>query len=442
MKRQKHLLGCVLAVLITLVQPSTSSFAGASRASQANNTFVPMMQSGTGAISGVVTAEDTGLPLADVSVNVCYAQDNGQCGMGGTAAITPASGQYTVTLLPGKYFVSFAAVGEYASEKYQDRQFGEMPDVVTVTANTSITINVALARAPKITGVVTAEDTGLPLAGVTVKMCRLAYPCSWETTIAYTQTQADGHYTMSVPPDVYTVNFESAGYYIGERYPDKSLYDISDVLTFTANTTTTINAVLAKGGQIAGVVTAADTGQAVPYTWAIACVNNKCDAARAWTDNTNHYALTLKPGDYEVLFWGNEIYASEKYNNKPKTQIGDRVTVITGATTTINVSLDRNAVINGVVTADDTGLPLADVYVSAIEVVPNGWPSFWRGYGAQTAHDGSYTLSVDPGPYRLEFSGKDDYKGEKYDNQPSDLPGDVITLTANTTRTINVSLSK
>lgn len=148
----------------------------------------------TGAITGTVTAENTGAPLEGVPVQVIEAAN----GRPRSTVRTAADGTYIATgLHPGRYLVWANPLQQnYLPEWYDDSSTREGADPVTVTVNeTTRDINLALTPGSVISGRV-IEDTGtmsvtVPISNVLVTgtslwprraPCRMA-PIAWRSCL-------------------------------------------------------------------------------------------------------------------------------------------------------------------------------------------------------------------------------------------------------------------
>lgn len=200
-----------------------------------------------GVISGTVTAEDTGDPLEDVRVIV-----RTPSGEFVTSTSTDASGNYTVTGLDaGEYIVkfdpqNFSSVGDpaeaYLLEYYNDQPDQDSADPVTVTdPGTTSGIDAALERGSQISGTVTAEDGGAPLADVDVDI----YDYCTLNRVADTETDSNGEYTTpGLPTGSYIVEFDPESFgasnrYSGEYYDDQATLLAADQINTTAPTDVT-----------------------------------------------------------------------------------------------------------------------------------------------------------------------------------------------------------
>jgi hypothetical protein len=226
-----------------------------------------------------------------------------------------------------------------------------------VTAGgTTSNIDAVLDRGGQITGQVTAADGGAPLQDVSISV----YDSngSWRGSAT---TSASGVYTT---PGLTTGNFRvkfgtqsASGVtedYIDEYYNDKSSLATADAVPVTApNLTSGINAVLARGGEISGQVTAGDTGGPLSGIQVSAYDSSGREVRYDSTDSLGNYSISgLPTGNYRVRFYGvciyfsdsrtTKIYFGEYYNNKFDLATADWVPV-----TAPNATSGINAVLGG-----------------------------------------------------------------------------------------------
>jgi len=143
-----------------------------------------------GKLYGTITAADTGTPLAGatvVGISHIQAADN-------FTTTTDATGVYTVSVPSGLYDVTASA-------------FGYLPATVrnvSVIRGFMSVRDLALPPAPKavLSGSVTEQNTGLPLVA-TVRVLG---------TPAVTTTDVTGHYTMTLPLGIHSVQAQAPGH--------------------------------------------------------------------------------------------------------------------------------------------------------------------------------------------------------------------------------------
>jgi 5-hydroxyisourate hydrolase-like protein (transthyretin family) len=288
-----------------------------------------------------------------------------------------------------------------------------------------------------ITGTVIADEDGRPVPGVWVGIARL-YGDFWSGS-GSAGTDAAGNYDVGgLTAGVYRVFFgPPKGTYLSELYDNVFYGDLPDVEAATRITLTTgailsgINASLATGGQITGVVTGPDGLTPLP--------NIKADVKRAWgystgdvavvtTDTSGRYQVGgLQTGNYRICFSDPEgDYFRECYDNLAVIHsYATDIPVALGLTTpNINASLALAGRIKGTVTRPDGKTPARVL----IEARGNG-----EYYYDTSDSNGRYTIGELPtGVYRVGFDsqrGNTQYLTEYYDNAHDWADATPITVT-------------
>ena len=144
---------------------------------------------GSGSISGTVTADDTADPIG--SIDVCA--NNADYSVYFCVLTSAIDGTYTLAGLPSDdYVVAFReSGGQYISEYFDNVTDFDAASLVSVTdPNATSGIDAGLAPSGSISGTVTAEDGGAPLADVQVcASANSGFNCAI--------TANDGTYTIS-----------------------------------------------------------------------------------------------------------------------------------------------------------------------------------------------------------------------------------------------------
>jgi hypothetical protein len=392
-------------------------------------------------ITGIVTAEDSGAPLADVEVDAydCY-------GFYAGYAYTNASGVYTVTgLVAGDYRVAYfpedyGVSKAYLPEWYDNRE--SLPAARSVRANAAQVatgIDAELARGGQISGRVTAADGGAPLDAVGIEI----YLPGWDY-VGEAETDATGVYTSTaLPAGDYVVQFDpddwdSSREYAQEFYDDKALFDDAVLVHVSVpEITAGIDAVLNLGGKISGRVTDNNGGAGLDGVWVDVYANDTY--AYAYSEGGGYYTVRgLPTGSYLVAFYdSNQEYIYECYDDHSGCDQNNPVQVTAPAeVSSINAGLSIGGSIECLVTAQDTGLPLEDVYVAALDSNGN------YVYGDWTDVQGHCLLGMLPGgQYRVEFYAamsyayegcfihRTSYYGEFYNDKPDFATADPVSVT-------------
>ncbi|MGH9225606.1 MAG: MSCRAMM family protein [Acidimicrobiales bacterium] len=199
-----------------------------------------------GAIAGTVVADGSGTPLA----GICVIAFIPSTGFSYFRPLTAADGTYVVAGLPaGSYKVRFedcVSPIEYAAEYYENKGDPTSANTVSVTAGNTLTVNGSLAIAGAVSGTVTPDGTGTPLAGI----CISSFHATTGFSFFRPRTAADGTYLVTgLVPGSYRVRFQdcaSPPNWVTEYYNDKPDSNSADLVVVNGGATTSgINAALA-----------------------------------------------------------------------------------------------------------------------------------------------------------------------------------------------------
>ena len=283
-----------------------------------------------GSINGTVTAEGTGDPLAEICVSV---EDTSHSFFG--FGFTDASGNYSLGGLgSGDYTVGFfdCASGNHLSEWYDDQPDFSSADPVAVTQGVKTAgIDAALAVGGSISGTVTDEETGEPLAQICLQVS------SESEFFGFGRTNSTGDYSFGgLPSGDYAVAFfdcESPIEYVTEWYDDQPDSASADLIAVTEGMKTGgIDAALALGGSINGTVTLEGTGTPLSSICVAVHDTSQNFLASAFTDAAGNYSVGgLRSGDYTVEFsdcqFSPSTYVTEWYDDQPDFASADLVAV-------------------------------------------------------------------------------------------------------------------
>ncbi|MCH8994911.1 MAG: hypothetical protein IH959_08095 [Chloroflexi bacterium] len=284
-----------------------------------------------------------------------------------------------------------------------------------------------------INGTVTEEGTGTPLAGICVNANTLSFEF-----FSFSTTDALGAYSVGgLGSGDYEVQFSDcreSPTHVAEWYNDQPSFETANLVAVTDGSKTSgIDAQLATGGSINGTVTEEGTGTPL----ADICVD-AVDSSFAFfgfdiTDASGAYSVGgLGSGDYEVQFFDcgeSPTYITEWYNDQPDAASADLVLVTIGSKTSgIDAQLVIGGSINGTVTAEGTGAPLADICVDAID-------SSFAFFGFDiTDASGAYSIvGLAGGDYTVDFTDCGEtvtYLAEFYDDQPDFDSATLVAVVA------------
>jgi peptide/nickel transport system substrate-binding protein len=217
-----------------------------------------------GVITGRVIDQNSGLPIANVMVDVHA--DNW-----GWGTCTDSAGYYTHRALPyGDYRVSSGGgwnwcqnqPGEYGQEYYFEKRFHHEADIVTLDGGTTPVpdINFTLEKGGYLAGNV-RDDNLQPVPNLRMVAVQGTGDCPWcEQHIADTYTDANGDYLIGpIPPDSYAVLADANAngqLLVNEYYDDVYQLISATFVTVTSEMTTGgLDFILDPGVWITGHVT-------------------------------------------------------------------------------------------------------------------------------------------------------------------------------------------
>ena len=276
----------------------------------------------TGAITGTVTADGSGMPLEGVSVQVFEALT----GRPRATVRTAEDGSYTATgLAPGRYLVWANPVNQnYLPEWYDNAPTRAEADPVTVVAGeTTGEINFALTPGGAISGRV-VEETGdtvtttVPISNVLVSVGFY----EGNTVLARTRTLEDGSYRLEkLPQGTYWVHAgDAARALIEEYYDNKLTRREADPVTVTVGAETGgIDFALRYGGGISGRVVGISAGSEMPSAFKVTAYDWDTGQAVRTVDvapRGNYFIPGLPEGSYRVYAFDQAgRFIAEYYDN-------------------------------------------------------------------------------------------------------------------------------
>ena len=333
-----------------------------------------------GSISGTVTDAETGLPVADMEIQLSGADNY-------PLICTDINGQYQLTGLPLQTELRVSSGGQNSgcagADNYIQSYWENTPDsedaiLITLTeADPDLTgIDFALRKGGSISGTVTAAEIGLPLPDMHIQL-------SGDNVHRGACTDENGHYRLTELPGGIEYRVSSGGdngscgeaiHYIPVYWRDTFLYGDATLITLTesAADVTDINFVLQTGGSISGIVTDASTGLPVPDMQVY--VVSEDFYQRVCTDVNGQYRLTDVPRNMELraasggentACEGAGDYTQRYWNNAPGWSQATLITLTEASLDLIgiNFALQTGGSIAGTVTDSQTGMPLPNMKV-------------------------------------------------------------------------------
>ncbi len=401
----------------------------------------------SGSISGTVTS-DTGEPLSDICVEARSESDHW-----GGWAMTTSSGAYTIGgLSDGTHHVRFydSCDGQrnHEAEWFDDQATEATATGVPITSPEAVTgIDAELTSLVlgTISGTVTSDSSD-PLPSI----CVYVYDRELDDTAGLTQTGGDGTYSVAVASGTYEVFFydgcDERRDHQAEWFDDQPTFATATDVPVTAAGAVGIDAELTALGSISGTVTS-DTGEPVSPV----CVDVYDAETRYWmgwteTTDSGSYVVGVPEGSYHVTFYdceGVTNYEGEWFDDQPTRETATEVTVNgAGETAGIDAELTTRVLgsISGTVTSN-TGQPLGDTCIDVFDSASGNFAGW-----AYSTSSGTYTASVRPGTYHVEFydcGWPFNHRGEWFDDQPTrQTATDVVVAAEETTAGIDAELAR
>ncbi len=374
-------------------------------------------------ISGTVFDSETGLPIADASV------DSEPDGRGqGSHARTDANGFYTLRgVAPGVYWIIVRAASQgYFEQSFENAVRWDDAQLIAVGGAEGIEgIDFGLRPGATISGRITGADTGLPIAGVRVEAVNISGGRN-----AAGRSGADGVYTLKgIAPGTYHIltHAESPDY-IQQFYQNAIFEDDARPVDIVGpEEVRGIDFALNLGATISGTVLDSETGLPIADAEVDAVPDGRGRGSTANTDATGFYTLRgIAPGAYRIIVRAaSQGYFVQFFEDALRWDDAQLITVgsaegIEG----IDLGLRLGATIAGRITDADTGLPIAGVLVEAVNI--SGGENAW----GRSDPDGAYTVKgVAPGTYHiLTHPESPDYIQQYYQNVIFEADGHPVGI--------------
>ena len=294
---------------------------------------------------------------------------------------------YTLGISPG---YPWARQWYNGHTQYQDA------DVFPVSGGVSVTVDFVLQPGGLITGTVFASDGVTPLENINVDLASGDYGvCTDENGRFVLEGVPYGDHKVQAGGD-WNWCIDQSSPFMTEYYSETN--DVDQAALITVNSTTDIvtglTFTMEEGGKIIGQVTEKQTGQPIP---SISISASEYDNENYWrsatTDANGIYTITgLIDNDYRVRMddWDAMLngWAQQYYDREFAHHMAGRVSV-SGLNTVTNIdfALEPGGIITGVVTDQNSGLPLANINMEAELESHEG------GVGGCTQENGTFILA-------------------------------------------------
>lgn len=369
-------------------------------------------------ISGRVLGDGNPLPNARLEAEIItyYADDNWSA-YGAGWADSDADGYYQLLVPPGTTYVIHAQGPDnspWLDQYYSNATDASSASPVLASSESAVTnINFNLHEGARISGHVQGNGSPLEFAEVDVDTVTFQPGGGWNTYgVAWTQTDSDGYYQLTVPPGTsYTVR--ARGPY-GSLWLEQFYDGVSDVSSATIIETaigapaTNIDFHLEQGASISGYV----LGEGNPLEFAMVQAEivtvhpgGGWDShAIAWsqTESNGYYQLIVPDGTACVVRaqgpYGSE-WLEQYFSNTTDAATATLLSPTEASPVTgINFNLQTGCLISGTVRGDGTALEGMSVEVGT--VVFDEWDNWnWERsyYGPATDSEGRFKRYVPAG---------------------------------------------
>jgi uncharacterized surface anchored protein len=385
--------------------------------------FIALMSAAAafaGNVTGTVTDAATSLRLGGMIVAAYDATGT----LRGTAT-TDATGLYVLSLANGDYRVlAYDPNGNYATQFDTNAESFETSPLRNV-GNSGLQLNFALLRGGTISGRV-QNPNGTPRADATVEVYNLS-----GTRRAFTTTNANGDYTVVLPPGDYKVvafdQFSGAQF-----YRDAVAFAAAQPVRVTQSVTTAnIFFTLVAAARATGIVIDAATQTPIGGIDVYAYTPAGAQVARTTTAANGTFALTLPAGQFRLVAADPvRVFATSYYNGANSFARAETLGFTAGQQrANLQFTLMRGALLRGRVNG-------ANLTVAAYNLDGTLHAS------TTSEADGTYTLVVAPGEYKLAISDPTLTYATRFYGDVSDFRSATRLLVASDMSNVDVTLPR
>ena len=293
-------------------------------------------------ITGTVTDGDNDVPAAGLEVRLY--REPGRVVVANRT--TAADGTYAFAGLDdGSYRLRVAdpVSGAFRTEFFADTYAYAQASPVDVAGGATVVRDMTVARPNAVRGTVTDEDTGLPVAGIEVRL----YREPGRVVVGNRTTAADGTYQFDQPgPGSYRMRLRDPnGAYVTEHWADVAFYNQAAPIAVAPGQTVTVDPQVGAPTQISGIVTDEATHAPIPGIEArLYREPGRVVVANATTDEAGAYVFTNPgAGTYRVRFSDpvGGRYTTEFWDDAATYPSGDDLVLGAGGSATASAGLAR-----------------------------------------------------------------------------------------------------
>jgi peptide/nickel transport system substrate-binding protein len=354
-----------------------------------------------------------------------------------------SDGSYALGGIPdGSYVLHFQANSPWAKQFYDRKASFESADRITISGAAQFSdIDILMQPGGIISGTITGAG-GVPLANIPVDLLGGWFGvCSDSSGHYQIQNVPYGDHIVVAQPDNWNWCSDTQATYLQEYYANTHDLDLATPVTLSAldDIAEQIDFQLEPGAIIAGRITDASSGTPLPDLRVQAQDYLTGDPAFATsTDANGFYTITgILTGSYRLQARDTNAsapyYVRQWYPGTVNRNEADRLWIDAGDHLSgYDLALEQGGALTGVITDQDTGLPVGNQYVNAR--LMSG-----VSIGACSAPDGAfgiYGLVFDAG-YEVSAGGSYDcfdqqnnYVLEYYDEQATSYEADLVAASS------------
>lgn len=354
-----------------------------------DESLAPGREVGEETLTGVVTSEETGLPVA-ACVGIVSAADGSHV----DSACTDETGIWAVATLSASQSYKIEVYphdGAHLGEWAQDADSFETAQSYAAPGQ----VDVALARGGILEGTLTAAD-GTPVEAASVDIYDARDPNPWNVA-ASASTDYDGNWAAVVPPGDYRVHFES--YPVQQWAFGQTVEQDAAIVAVASGGTKRVDDRFLKRVNVSGMITSDTTGAGVSgacvAVWTHESYPDGNVAGFGCADSSGHYSFDLsQTGEFIAQFSDQTGEFLSEFTGDTRIVAEATSFVVTrDAPAVVDASLAAAAVITGLAVDARTGEP-----------VENVCPAAFVGHAGDFA-DGQVTINCSDAEGRWQLGG-------------------------------------
>ncbi len=309
-------------------------------------------------------------------------------------AISDENGNYSLNgLRPGDY-VAFANKQGFLRQYFDQQSTAENAQLIEVTLDQDLQgIDFNLSVTHALTGMIVSSPDDTPVRGAIIMVAKKAHaplPGKRDKWLRKTRSGKDGKFAMQLNPGRYWV-MAAADSFQAELYDNALSIDEATSVEITEDQHTEIHMVLDPLGSLTGTIIDSESGEPIEGAIIRIFSENRKSAHKpvyhGKSDDQGNYTLSaIQSGSYKMVVLA-AGYIKEYYENARFIYDATPVEITAAQTKTIDVDLSKGSSLMGVITDNETEMPLAGATVTLISTSDRRIQ-----HKAKSNKDGEYTV--------------------------------------------------